>query len=251
MGFPQRVAHRGGSHLAPENTLSAFQQALALPIDAIELDVQMSRDGYPVVFHDSTVERLTDGSGNLLDLDFAYLRSLNVAAHFPQWSQSEQMPTLAEALTFLRGKTKVYVELKYSKRGNVYRRYRDIAQVVVQEIQIAGMLNDVLVISFDWDLLTEVKERAAEIQTGALVSSEWWYRQNQPLQLLLDQARIRGCEWVNIDFRLFEPPMLELIHQAKLYLGLWTVNTEETLRYFAEMGIDSLTTDRPDLFRDL
>src|SRR2546421_12802712 len=79
----QRIAHRGGSRLAPENTLAAFRNALTLPVETIELDVQMSRDGYPIVFHDNTLERLTDGKGNILDLDFAYLRSLNAAAHFP------------------------------------------------------------------------------------------------------------------------------------------------------------------------
>src|SRR5947209_6928497 len=78
----QRVAHRGGSHLAPENTLAAFRHALTLPIDAIELDVHMSRDGHPIVFHDHTVDKRTNGTGNILDLDLAYLRSLNAAAHF-------------------------------------------------------------------------------------------------------------------------------------------------------------------------
>src|SRR5437764_1237987 len=77
----QRVAHRGGARLAPENTLAAFRNALTLPVDAVELDVQMSRDGQALVFHDATMERLTNGQGNILDLDAAYLRSLNAAAH--------------------------------------------------------------------------------------------------------------------------------------------------------------------------
>src|SRR5947208_16493506 len=95
----QRVAHRGGSHLAPENTLAAFRNALTLPIDAIELDVHMSRDGHAIVFHDYTVEKKTNGSGNILDLDFAYLRSLNAAAHFPvRWPEPQQIPTLRESL---------------------------------------------------------------------------------------------------------------------------------------------------------
>ncbi len=67
----QFVAHRGGSSLAPENTLAAFRNALRYPVDAIELDVQMSSDGRAVVFHDETIERLTEGRGNILDLDFA------------------------------------------------------------------------------------------------------------------------------------------------------------------------------------
>src|SRR5579875_2606703 len=99
----QRVAHRGGSQLAPQNTLAAFRNALALPIDAIELDVHLSRDGQLVVIHDNTVEKLTDGEGNILDLDFAYLRSLNAAAHFPGgWPQAQQIRRCARCSIWRR-----------------------------------------------------------------------------------------------------------------------------------------------------
>src|ERR1700676_1385253 len=69
----ERVAHGGGAHLAPQNSLAAFRNALTLPVDAIELDVHLSRDGQAIVFHDYTVDTLTNGHGNILDLDFAYL----------------------------------------------------------------------------------------------------------------------------------------------------------------------------------
>src|SRR5947209_1289647 len=109
-----RVAHRGGSALAPENTLAAFRNALNLHVDAFELDVQMSCDGHALVFHDETVERLTNGQGNLLDLDLAYLRTLNVAAHFVGgWPEPQQMPTLREVLTLAReAEIQVFIEIK-------------------------------------------------------------------------------------------------------------------------------------------
>src|SRR6266568_2843265 len=119
----QRVAHRGGSRLAPENTLAAFRNALTLPIDAIELDVHMSRDGHAVVFHD-----------NILDLDFAYLRSLNAAAHFPGgWPESQQIPALREVLDLAKGKVQVYIEIKASKRDGVPGRYPHIAESVIEQ----------------------------------------------------------------------------------------------------------------------
>src|ERR687883_363002 len=151
MNHVQRVAHRGGSHLAPENTLAAFRNALTLPIDAIELDVHMSRDGHAIVFHDYTVEKLTNGEGNILDLDFSYLRSLNAAAHFPgSWPQPQQIPTLHEVLDLAKSRVKVYIEIKQSKREDVYGQYPRIAETVISEVQAAGMLNQVLIISFDW-----------------------------------------------------------------------------------------------------
>src|SRR6266571_8439333 len=107
----QRVAHRGGSRLAPENTLAAFRNALTLPIDTIELVVHMTRDGQVIVFHDNTVERRTNGVGNLLDLDFAYLRGLNAAAHFPGgWPEPQQIPALREVLDLVKGQLKVRSE---------------------------------------------------------------------------------------------------------------------------------------------
>src|SRR3989449_544425 len=125
----QRVAHRGGSHLAPENTLAAFRNALTFPIDAIELDVHMSRDGHAVVIHDNTVDKRTNGKGNILDLDFAYLRSLNAAAYFPGgWPEPQQIPTLREVLDLAKGHTQVYIEIKASKRDGVQGRYPHIAQ---------------------------------------------------------------------------------------------------------------------------
>ena len=158
MNALQRVAHRGGAHVAPENTLGAFHYALTLHIDAIELDVQMSRDGHAIIFHDNTVERLTDGQGNILDLDFAYLRSLNAAAHFPGgWFQPERIPTLREVLDLARGRLSIQIEIKYSQRGRVYGRYSHIAETIVAEIQATHMHDQVLIISFDWHILCLIK----------------------------------------------------------------------------------------------
>src|SRR5207248_2341299 len=171
----QRVAHRGGSLLAPENTLAAFRNALTLPVDAIELDVHMTRDGHAVVFHDNTVEGRTNGAGNILDLDFAYLRSLNAVAHFPGgWPEPQQIPTLREVLDLTKGHVQVYIEIKQSKRNGVYRRYPHIAETVIDDVRAAGMLDQVLVISFDWSILPRVKSFAPIIQTGALVSKDVW-----------------------------------------------------------------------------
>src|SRR5438309_5104244 len=132
----QRVAHRGGAALAPENTLAAFRNALTLPVDAIELDVHMSRDGQAIVFHDNIVGKRTDGQGNILDLDFAYLRSLNAAAHFPGgWPQPEQIPTLREVLNVARGHVQVYIQIKPSKRDKAYGRYPGIVETVIQQVR--------------------------------------------------------------------------------------------------------------------
>src|SRR6266699_2476166 len=141
----QRVAHRGGSRLAPENTLAAFRNALTLPIDALELDVHMSRDGHAVVIHDNTVDKRTNGHGNILDLDFAYLRSLNAAAHFPGgWPEPQQIPTLREVLDLARGHVQVYIEIKLIRCDSTYGSYPHIAKTVIEEVRTAAILDQVL-----------------------------------------------------------------------------------------------------------
>ncbi len=246
----QRVAHRGGSYLAPENTLAAFRNALTLPVDAIELDVHMSRDGQAIVFHDYAVDKRTNGHGNILDLDFAYLRSLNAAVHFPGgWPQPQQIPTLREVLELARGHVQVYIEIKPSKRDKNYGRYPNIAETVIAEVGAAAMLDQVLIISFDWTVLPQIRSLEPALQTGALVSEDVWKAGNQQaLDILIGQVTALGCNWINMDCELFTPEMPAVAHQHGFMLGVWTVNTEDGLRRFAAAGVDSLTSDRPDLF---
>lgn len=249
----QRVAHRGGSAVAPENTLAAFHNALTLPVDAIELDVHMSRDGHAIVFHDYTVERLTNGKGNILDLDFAYLRSLNAAAHFPGgWPQPEQIPTLREVLDLARGHVQVYIEIKPAKRGRTYGRYPNIAETVLAEVHAAGMLNQVLIMSFDWFILPLIKSLEPHVQTGAAVSEDVWNpAAESALDTLIGQVTALNCDWINMDCHLFTANMSAVAHQHGFKLGVWTVNNEDEMRRFVSAGVDSITSDRPDLFATL
>ncbi len=246
-----RVAHRGGSLLAPENTLAAFRQALTLPIDVVELDVQMTSDGHAIVFHDNTIDRLTEGTGNILDLSLSDLRSLNAATHFPGgWPQRETIPTLLEVLALLRGRKEVSIEVKNSKRDDAYGRYPRIAETIVEDVCAASMLQQVLIMSFDWGILADIKSLAPELSLGMIVGTGWWTSQPPKLVLtrLVEQATALQCEWLNMDYRLFTPEIMDALHERGLKLSLWTVNTLEELRYFATAGVDSLATDRPDLF---
>jgi glycerophosphoryl diester phosphodiesterase len=230
--------------------MAAFRNALTLPVDAIELDVQMSRDGHAIVFHDETIERLTNGEGNILDLDFAYLRSLNASAHFSGgWPEAQQIPTLREVLDLAKNRVQVYVEIKAGKRDEEYVRYPHIVETVVREIQSAGMLKQVLIISFDWQALALIKELEPTLPTGANVSTEWWASAGeQALTELLAQMKAVGCDWVNVDRRLLTTELVHAAHEKNLKVGAWTVNSLDELRRFASIGADSLTSDRPDLF---
>ncbi len=249
----QRIAHRGGSLLAPENTMAAFRNALTMPVDAVELDVQMSRDGQLIVFHDATVDRVTDGEGNILDLDFAYLRSLNAAAHFPGgWPQAEQIPTLREVLALAKGRVHVSIEIKLAERDNAYWRYPKIVEAVVREVRAAKMMDKVQIISFDWQTLNNLRKVEPSLMTGANVSRELWSPEDSnAVENLCKRVTAIGCNWINMDRKLFTTDMLPVIRANRLKLGLWTVNSRDELRLQIANGVDSLTTDRPDFFESL
>ncbi len=250
-GSIRRVAHRGGAALAPENTLAAFQHALNFHIDAIELDVQMSRDGHLVVFHDDTLERLTNGQGEIADHDLAYLRSLNAAAHFPGgWSEVQRIPTLSEVLLFARGSgIQVLIEIKPQHLDGSYIGHPESVTEVVRELQLCEMQDRVLVMSFDWSVLPKLKVLLPAVQSGALVTRHEWKLQTAEERLsFIARVQALGVSWLDMDARLFTPEILDLVHSAGLHLGLWTVNDQTSLQLLAEAGVDSLTSDHPELF---
>jgi len=248
----QRVAHRGGAALAPENTLAAFGQARQWPVDAIELDVQMSRDGYLIVFHDHTVQRLTEARGNLLDLELAELQTLDAARHFPGgWPQRERIPLLCDVLQLAQAaELQVHIEIKQGERAGVPVCYPGIAEAVVQEVRAAEMLEQVLIISFDWDALGRIKALEPALPTGALVAASTWSpRTADAFPALMERIRPWQCEWIGIQDSLVTPQMPDVCHAQGFLLGVWTVNELDRLQDLARAGVDALTSDRPDLFR--
>lgn len=249
----QCIAHQGGAQLAPGNTLAAFRNALAFQVDAIELDVHRSRDGHLVVFHDNTVERGTDGEGNILDLDFMYLRSLNAASQFHgHWPERVQMPTLREVLDLAKGRAQVFIEIKLSKRNEHHGYYPNIVETVMKDVRATGMVEQVVVISFGWELLGQAKTVEPTIQTGMIVGKELWdYRAEGATEALLEQATSLKSDWIDIEHDLLTPERAQAIHHADFKVAVWTVNSQEELRHYRDMGVDAVTTDRPDLWTQL
>src|SRR6266704_6290544 len=109
---PLRIAHRGASARAPENTLAAFAEAVRLGANAIELDVHLTADGVPVVIHDGTVDRTTNGRGEVAAMTLKDLRRLDAGAWFSSRFRGERIPTLEESLEFARGRCAMNVEIK-------------------------------------------------------------------------------------------------------------------------------------------
>ncbi|MGH2481781.1 MAG: glycerophosphodiester phosphodiesterase, partial [Ktedonobacteraceae bacterium] len=163
---------------------------------------------------------------------------------------SQKIPTLREALELARqGNIQVYIEIKSGQRAGKYCRYTGIAEAVTREVLATAMLENVMIMSFDWEILPRVKNLAPAVQTGALVSKNVWNpHETEALSSLVTQVRALQCEWIHMAYDLFIPEMPAYFHANGLRLGVWTVNDAASLQRLAQTGIDALTTDRPDLF---
>jgi len=158
---PLCIAHRGASALAPENTLASFMKAVTLGADIIEFDVQLSRDGIPVVFHDKGLERTTDSWGDLLTSDLDNLKKVDAGKWFAPSFKGEKIPTLEEALHYLNQKALMYIELK-----NQQKRNKELVEKTVSLIKEKNLFDQVVVVSFDFEILQLLREYSPEVRIG-------------------------------------------------------------------------------------
>jgi glycerophosphoryl diester phosphodiesterase len=227
------VAHRGASAYEPENTLRAFSKAIELGADMSELDLHTSRDGHLIVMHDSNVETTTDGRGRVTDLTLEQIKALHA-------DKGERVPTLLEVLDLVRGRHGLYIELKGTKTPvplvNVLR-----ANHVIDR-------SEVIVGSFEPDLVREVKVLAPEISTSILV---------RPVLTggeLIEEARRVGADFVHPCWerrdphphRLLTPELLDTVHAAGLGIVLWHEERPEELQFLRQLDVDAICTNTPD-----
>jgi glycerophosphoryl diester phosphodiesterase len=210
------IAHRGASHDERENTLPAFERAIALGADYAELDVQASRDGELVVFHDTTLDRLTPLAGPL-----RRRTATELAEH--------GIPTLAQVIELTRGRIGLMVELK---SPHLYRRHDLIARTVTQ----LGV--DDLVVSFQRWALLEARRSRPDLRL---------------LQHVGFGVSIRGAQAyasaVGFDNRRVTPRGLARARALGLATTVFTVNDLDRMRELIALGVDGIFSDRPDRLR--
>lgn len=239
------VAHRGGAALAPENTLGAFANALRIGVDMVECDVHLSKDGELVVMHDPDLTRTTDGKGFIYQMNFADIRQFNAAAKFKgaPWP-AEMVPTLGEVLDLVKGKAQVQIEIKVEK---IFGRYPGIEQKVIEAVKARDMVDDVIIISFDFPTLVEVKKLDPRFKTGALLSATTLSMNSKtPHADFVDQViRETGADYIMPSSAGVSDLLVDAVHARGLKIGVWTVNSPGEMRRMAEWGVDAITTNDP------
>jgi len=234
---PTIFAHRGASAHAPENTLAAFELALAQGADGIELDAKLSGDGHVVVIHDATVDRTTDRQGRVKDISLAELRSLDAGGFFAEQYRGEKVPTLEEVFEALGKRMFVNVELtNYNTPGD------HLVESVCMLVKKCGLQKQVLFSSFFASNLSKARGLLPEVPRGLLAFNG----------LLGVWARSFGFAFgryqaLHPNLKDVTPQQVQRVHRLKRRVHVWTVNTAEDMRRLFNWDVDGIFTDDPQL----
>lgn len=229
------IAHRGASSYAPENTFAAFDRALSLGVDHIELDVHFTSDDHIVVIHDDTVDRTTDGDGPVADHALAELQALDAGSWFDQQYAGERIPTLVDVLDRYRGRHHFHIEIKARASG--------LASRTIDLCKAHGVADDVTITSFWKPWLDESRSHAPEMPVGWLVplgpGGEWH-------DSIIGEALESGFAQVCPRADLVTSDLVEKLHRAGFVVRCHGIFNEDLMRHAVDCGADGMTINFPD-----
>jgi glycerophosphoryl diester phosphodiesterase len=232
MRKPWVIAHRGASGHAPENTLASFQRAVELGAGFIETDLHLTRDARFVAIHDATLERTTNGRGNVHDFTLAELRERDAGMWFDREFMGMQIPTLEEILEFANKHDVIfYLEVKYDPAWGMHH-------ALVGAIQKAQSAARTIIISFDEATLKALQQADSSIMTGLLIDKARKDGVKAATQL--------GARQVCPKANLVTKELVQRAHQVDLQVAAWTVNDTNSMRALIDTGVDGIMTDFPD-----
>jgi len=221
-----KIAHRGAKGYEPENTLQAFQKALDLNADGIELDVHLSADGHIIVIHDETIDKMTNGKGFVNTLSLPELKSFLIDG-------KHEIPTLKEVFDLVNKKCFINIELK---DADTLTKVVSLIDKYVSEKKWS--YDHFIVSSFDWNALLEVHNFDSKIPIGVLTETD--------LNLALAFAETIKAKAIHPYYHLLNEENTKEI-QAKGFMVLpWTVNIEEDIQKIKSFQVDGIITDFPD-----
>lgn len=227
------ISHAACKGHAPENTLAGIRAALALGVDAIEIDVHASRDGVPVLMHDETVDRTTDGAGRVPDLPLSVLQALDAGSGvFANRFAGERVPTLAEVLDLTRDRCLLVIEVKQ----------RAIERSVAEVVRRLNAAGSVMIWSFHEEVVAAARMALPEAPAARL----WGGRQGDAATLLASTVR-QGAQGVSVHYTAVEAALIRAARLRGMSVFTWTVDEAEDQARLAALGVDGICTNLPDL----
>lgn len=226
MKEPLVIGHRGAMGHETENTLASIQKALDLDVDMIEIDVFKIASGETVVFHDETVNRLTNGGGNIEKYDMEELKKLVVQGN-------HKIPLLRDVLELINNKIRLNIELKGADTA-------DSVNVIVKDYieQKEWALNNFIISSFRWDELKRIRELNKGIPIAILTS-------DNPSDAL-PIAKELNAEAINPNYRKLDFENAKEIQNAGFKIYPWTVNEPGDIARMKRIGVDGIITNYPE-----
>ncbi len=248
---PLIIAHRGASALAPENTLAAFQRAIDDGADGIEFDVRLTKDGVPVVFHDSTLNRLSQIEGRVSNFTAEELQNLDVGSWFNEKNPNifnakfaaEIVPTLTQLFDFLHGyQGLIYLELK-GKDEDMPK----LAEIVCRLIRHTNLLPNIIIKSFNLEGIAAAKQILPEVRTAALFAPKilTFLRKKK---WLLKMAQNYQADEISIHYSMAAEKFVRRAANKDFSVVIWTTDNPAWVRRAFDSGISAIITNNPAHF---
>ncbi len=228
----QVTAHRGASKKAPENTLAAFRNALDSGADYIELDVQLTKDGQLVVFHDEKLDRTTDGTGKLTDFTYDELQQLSAGSWFGKDEEfaEERIPLLSEVFELIGNDILLNIEIK--NHGDVLLT----AEKTVDMINEYDFENSCYVTSFSYAAVKRVKQLDPDIKTGLIAN----------VATTTAFTQLKYIDALSMNHLLVNATVVNNAHQNGKRIFVWTVDNNSEIKNMMALGVDNIITNRPE-----
>ncbi|WP_340064540.1 glycerophosphodiester phosphodiesterase [Ascidiimonas aurantiaca] len=220
------IGHRGAMGYETENTLASVQRALELGVDAIEIDVFKIKSGEIVVFHDEKVNKLTDGTGKIEDLNVVQVKNLTLKG-------GHRIPLLQDVLKLINGKCKLNIELK---GADTAEKVDHIINYYVKEKD--WKMEDFIISSFRWDELEHYRTFNEKIAIAVLTEAD-------PLAAI-ETAKKLDAVAINPYYKLLTAEVVSQIHENGLKVYPWTVNQKKDIESMRAIGVDGIFTNYPD-----
>ena len=232
MRKPWIIAHRGASGHAPENTLAAFERAVALGAGFIETDLHLTRDARFVAIHDPTLERTTNGKGNVRDSSLAEIRKLDAGLWFDREFMGQKVPTLEEIGEFgAKHDVIFYLELKYEAAWGMHHS-------LVGALQKSGGAARSIIISSSEPTLTALRQVDPSAMMGLIFDEANQDHTKAGIEL--------GVRQLCPQYSLVTNEMVEQAHALDLQVATWTVDDAATMRAMIAAKVDGIMTNFPD-----
>ncbi len=227
------IAHRGAAGAFPENTLASIGGAVDAGADWVEIDVQETADGEVVVFHDSDFMKLSGDPTKIWDVTSADLDRLDIGSWFDPRFADERVPSLTDALSAVRDRATLLIELKY------YGHDKDLEAQVIAAVEQAGMSDQIAIMSLKYPAVEKMRSLRPGWQTGALAATA------------AGDIAALDVDFVAVNAVTANTRLVRRLREQNKKLFVWTVNNPLDMSAMLSLGVDGLITDEPELAREV